>query len=589
MSQDTNVDLKDVEVKDQKDAEQKDADQKDAEQKDAEQKDAEQKDTDVKDAEQKDAEQKVAEQKDTDVKDTDGNDADGNDADLDQEEQEKQPMTGGGEAGCGGGHAASPGGGAEKNGSVNLKIPEEAEMKFTGLSKEELLRVAGTPGWVRTRWALLGLFWLGWLGMLAGAVIIILQAPRCKDLPPTNWWNQGALYQIGNVQAFTKEQNLKGLEQKIDSLAQLKVKGLVVGPIHVAPADDPTKLGFADISPEAGNLKQFQGLIEAAHKKSISVVLDLTPNYQGTGPWFSNVSVTNVAERLKSALVFWLKEGVDGVQLSGVERVASMVPSLWADIRAIIQNTTGESADKRVLIGVTERTSADEVSSLLSSTGVDLLISGVLRTGNADATERAQSIQHLYSSHNQTSLAWSLGGRAEGHLASLVGPELVKLHQLFLLTLPGTPVFNYGDEIGLMDGDTKFPKMLWDVKSEEELNETLKENLDQRLSCLSLFASLSGLRVKERSLLFGDFLLLSNSSSSLAFLRVWDQSDRYLAAFNWAGETATLELSHPALPRQAAVVLSTDSSSLAPGSTADLATLQLGPGQAALLKFPYTP
>lgn len=32
----------------------------------------------------------------------------------------------------------------------------------------------------------------------------------------------------------------------------------------------------------------------------IFVVLDLTPNYQGTsGPWFSNISVTNVAERLK--------------------------------------------------------------------------------------------------------------------------------------------------------------------------------------------------------------------------------------------------------------------------------------------------
>lgn len=32
----------------------------------------------------------------------------------------------------------------------------------------------------------------------------------------------------------------------------------------------------------------------------ISVVLDLTPNYLGsTGPWFSNISVTSVAERLK--------------------------------------------------------------------------------------------------------------------------------------------------------------------------------------------------------------------------------------------------------------------------------------------------
>ena len=29
------------------------------------------------------------------------------------------------------------------------------------------------------------------------------------------------------------------------------------------------------------------------------MILDLTPNYQGSEPWFSNVSVTEVAEKLK--------------------------------------------------------------------------------------------------------------------------------------------------------------------------------------------------------------------------------------------------------------------------------------------------
>lgn len=67
-----------------------------------------------------------------------------------------------------------------------------------------------SPSWVRTRWALLMVFWLGWLGMLVGAVLIILQAPRCRDLPATNWWNDGPLYQIGRIQAFTDARNLKG-------------------------------------------------------------------------------------------------------------------------------------------------------------------------------------------------------------------------------------------------------------------------------------------------------------------------------------------------------------------------------------------
>uniref|UniRef100_A0A3Q3XDV9 Glycosyl hydrolase family 13 catalytic domain-containing protein n=1 Tax=Mola mola TaxID=94237 RepID=A0A3Q3XDV9_MOLML len=493
-------------------------------------------------------------------------------ADLDQEEQEKQPMTGAGDGAVEAPSAASE---AEKNGCVKLKIPEEAEdVQFNGLNKEELLRVAGTPGWVRTRWALLLLFWLGWLAMLLGAVLIILQAPRCRDLPATSWWNHGPLYQIADVRAFTDARNLKGVEHKLGSLSQLKVKALLIGPIHVAPADDPVSLGFEDVSPEVGNLEQFKGLVQAAHKQDISLVLDLTPNYQGSsGPWFSNISVTSVAERLKSALVFWLDQGVDGVQLSGVEQVASLVPSLWTDIRAIVQNGTDERPNKRseILIGVTERTSAEGVSGLLASTGVDLLISRVLRPGSMDATERAQSVQLLYSSHSQSNLAWSLGG----HLASMVGPVLVRLYQLLLLTLPGTPVISYGDEIGLMDEGTKFPRMLWD--SDDELNGTLAE----RLSTRSFFRSLSELRGKERPLLFGDFFLLSNSSSSLAYLRIWDQSVRYIAAFNWAEDAAVLQLSGAALPRYAAVVLSTNSSALPADSSVDLTDLRL-----LLLKFP---
>lgn len=80
--------------------------------------------------------------------DADATEADVSEADLDQEEQEKQPMTGGGDRTE---DAVSAGREAvvaeEKNGSVKLKIPEEPEeVKFTGLNKEELLRVAGTPG-----------------------------------------------------------------------------------------------------------------------------------------------------------------------------------------------------------------------------------------------------------------------------------------------------------------------------------------------------------------------------------------------------------------------------------------------------------
>lgn len=53
----------------------------------------------------------------------------------------------------------------------------------------------------------------------------------------------------------------------MDRLSQLKVRGLVVGPIHVAPPDDARGLRFEEIPTESGNLEQFKGVIQAAHRK----------------------------------------------------------------------------------------------------------------------------------------------------------------------------------------------------------------------------------------------------------------------------------------------------------------------------------
>jgi len=48
-----------------------------------------------------------------------------------------------------------------------------------------------------------------------------------------------------------------------------------------------------------------------------------------------------------------------------------------------------------------------------------------------------------------------------------------------------------------------------------------------------------------------------------------------------------LQLGGFALPRRAALVLSTNGDALPAGSSVDLTELRLGPGEAALLRFPY--
>uniref|UniRef100_A0A4W5L668 Glycosyl hydrolase family 13 catalytic domain-containing protein n=1 Tax=Hucho hucho TaxID=62062 RepID=A0A4W5L668_9TELE len=156
-----------------------------------------------------------------------------------------------------------------------------------------------------------------------------------------------------------------------------------------------------------------------------------------------------------------------------------------------------------------------------------------------------------------------------------------------LFTLPGTPVFNYGDEIGILDrGGSTSPQMLWYTEAENQTTEV------QTGYTRSWFKTLSALRGEERSLLHGDYFPFhSSSSSSLAFLRLWDQSERYLTAVNWGSTPATLYmvLNHPdlGLPQQAKVKLSTDPENLAADSSVSLDKLLLGPGQAVLLTFPF--
>lgn len=53
----------------------------------------------------------------------------------------------------------------------------------------------------------------------------------------------------------------------------------------------------------------------------------------------------------------------------------------------------------------------------------------------------------------QRSVAWGLGATERNQLSKLATtPALIRLYQLLLFTMPGTPVFTYGDEIGLHAG-----------------------------------------------------------------------------------------------------------------------------------------
>lgn len=90
------------------------------------------------------------------------------------------------------------------------------------MTKEELMKYANDPFWVKLRWVLFIFFWALWIAMLLGAVAIIVYAPKCAAPTPKVWWMRGPLVTVGenesaeNIQAI-KDFNAKGVIVELNS------------------------------------------------------------------------------------------------------------------------------------------------------------------------------------------------------------------------------------------------------------------------------------------------------------------------------------------------------------------------------------
>ncbi|XP_057656248.1 4F2 cell-surface antigen heavy chain isoform X2 [Diorhabda carinulata] len=102
---------------------------------------------------------------------------------------------------------------AEKNGDAKLDI--EPKDNFGGMTKEELMKYANDPFWVRLRWFLFITFWILWAAMLVGAIMIIYAAPKCDPPAPKTWWQVGPL---AGLKQDIKPEDLSAINKNIKGL-----------------------------------------------------------------------------------------------------------------------------------------------------------------------------------------------------------------------------------------------------------------------------------------------------------------------------------------------------------------------------------
>ncbi|XP_052900465.1 uncharacterized protein LOC128306872 [Anopheles moucheti] len=146
-----------------------------------------------------------------------------------------------------------------QNGDARIDMELESQQALTGMTKEELMKYANDPFWVRLRWLLFVLFWALWGAMLLGSFYIIYDAPKCAAPVPLSWWQEGPLVELDS-------------EKYADQLPEVERYG-AKGVIYHLPADETYLVHTAAVQ---GKLKQ---VVSTFGSKNIKVVVDITPNF----------------------------------------------------------------------------------------------------------------------------------------------------------------------------------------------------------------------------------------------------------------------------------------------------------------------
>lgn len=129
------------------------------------------------------------------------------------------------------------------------------------MTKEELMKYANDPFWVRLRWIFFILFWGLWIAMLVGAILIIVGAPTCSAPAPLSWYKQGPLVNLKSE--LPVENNL------IKTYKDIGAKGV----IYELPEDETYIVDTPAIQ------ERIKRLVNDFKGSDINLIVDITPNF----------------------------------------------------------------------------------------------------------------------------------------------------------------------------------------------------------------------------------------------------------------------------------------------------------------------
>ncbi|XP_054049976.1 protein phosphatase 1B isoform X2 [Rissa tridactyla] len=542
---------------------------------------------------------------------------------------------------------------------------EELVLKpYAGMPKEVLLKFSSQARYRVTREILFWLMITAAVVLVSATIAIIALSPRCLDWWQASPIYQiyPRSFKDSNMDG---NGDLKGIQEKLDHITYLNIKTIWITSFYKSPLKDLGygAEDFYEIDPMFGSMSDFENLLAAIHDRGIKVIMDLIPNHTSdkhrwfqlsrnrTGKYADYYIWQDCAQAAGSVTPpnNWVSVfGNSSWQFDDVRRqcyfhqFGKEQPDLNFRNLAVQQEIHGSITAYSQLyhdytttqVGMHDiirsfRQTLNQFSSepgryrFLGSDGDEkenieatMMYYGTTFIQEADFPFNFNLINMKNLSGNSIFEAvnlwmknmptgkwpnWAVGSPNAARVSSRVGKEYVNVINMLLLTLPGTPVTYYGEEIGMENiasENVTFPEkspMQWDGKVNAGFTEGnsswLPVNSDYQSvnveiqmtwsnSTLNLYRELALLRSNELPIQRGWMCYIWNDSNTFVYVRELDGLDRvFMMVLNF-GQESTIDLKAlvPGLPSEAIIRLSTNFSNAGKAVNTKLIKTEMGEG-----------
>lgn len=488
-----------------------------------------------------------------------------------------------GDPGYGSVSAGSRFSGLDASETVPLLIPESEPQLYTWkpLSKEELVKCAGGPGWKKFRFRLVLAFWIGWVVMLGIAITVIVQSPRAVT-PVLLWWQKDPFYRLQpalSVDAESGEPNtISRVSERLPYLKSLRVGAMILEGLFRKDGSTPN---LTQIDQDVGTLPQFTQLMTESRKAGLRIMLCLCEAVLFEPTASNNTEVrSGTLGNIQYSLRYWLEQGVSGFEICDTDTTFSI--KMLMEWNVLMQEFSSQDDERILMVRQTGGSLLlSNTSNLVNGSLVEMVTKSLIPPSHRPlkAPEVAQAITTILQMPQGYWPSWTVGGE--------VPWELQRAILVLMMTLPGTPIIKYGDELNPVQD------IYVNVSNKDPANgDTTKQ--DELRRPHALFRSLSQLRAREEALRFGSFTFLpfnttlssttlnSTATPPLAFLRSWG-CVHSLVLLNLGSEPHAVEPDWArSLPEDGLFVLSTGLDRIGPVS---VRTIILQPHEGIVIKL----